>query len=101
MRGARPLRQTYRKDLGHRVRSQQSQQPDGFRRLGCGSRLERLDQALRGIFADPSYNFAEQLAIIAKATMTETMGDVMKRSLGHQRQDIDHPVCYLPAAQCF
>src|SRR5438105_4053404 len=101
MRGARPLRQAYRKDFGHRVRSQQGQQPDGFRRLGCGSRLESLDQALRGVFPKPAYNFAEQLAIIAKAAITETMSDVMQRSLGHQRQDIDHPVGYLPAAQRF
>ncbi len=101
MRGARPLRQAHRKNLGYGVRREQRQQPDGFRGLGRRGGLQRLDQALRGVFAKPTYNFAEKLAIIAKTAMTETMGDVMQSSLGHQRQDIDHAVGYLPATQRF
>ncbi len=99
VRRARPLREAHGENLARGLWREQSQQADSFRCFGGGSGLQRLHEALGGIFAQPTHNLAEKLAIITKATVAKTIGHIMQRGLGHQRQDIDHAVGDLAAAQ--
>src|SRR5260370_23377255 len=76
-------------------------QTDGFGGLGCRSRLERLEKPLRGVLSQVTDNRGEHIAILAESAVSESIGYVMDRRLGHQDQDVHHAVGGLAAAHGF
>ncbi len=98
MRGARPLREPRRQNLLHVLRGQLAHQSDGLGGLGCGSRLQSFDKALSGVFSQVADDRYQQVAVLAEPAMPESIGDVVDRGLGHQAEDIHHPVRDLAAA---
>jgi hypothetical protein len=95
------LRQARRQNLFHVLRGKLAQQAYGLRRFRRGSRLQRLDQAVRSVLTEMADHAAEQLAILAESAMSETVGHILNRGLGHQAQDVHHPVSDMPAAHGF
>ena len=59
------MAQAHRKNFLHGVGCEMAQQADGFRGLRRWRRLQNLEQAEGGIFAEPPDDFAKHFAIFA------------------------------------
>ncbi len=101
MYGARPLREPRRQNLLHILRGKLAHQPDGLSSLCWRSCLQCLQEPLCRILSQVADNRGEQFAILAESAVSESIGYVMDRGLGHQVEDLHHPVRELPAAHRF